>query len=532
MEGLNTDKAPSVGVVLPHFLLAAIFFLLISILFVVASDSLLDGFFNPRLLALTHLTVLGWASMIIFGVLYQLIPILFETSLYSERLARINLWVFVIAVLAMSYSFWNGQFANSLFHSSILVFISLILFVFNNLMSIRKHKKKNFSSAFIVTSFAWLAMTAVLGISTAINFTKPFLPGNHLVYLKIHAFMGFIGWFLQLVMGVATTLIPMFLVAHNLKQQKLKRAFYLLNASMLLLVCNWLFLNHTLILFFGWLMITLAVFFYLSFIRESFRKKLRKLDIGMQHTAIAFVIILVPIVVALLVILSKAFPNWQFESGGVLYGFTILFAFISTLILGQTFKTLPFIVWLKKYQQFVGKQKVPMPRELYSERIAKWQLYTWVLCLLFVICGLLFSHQVLLKTGAMFMVITALLYSFNVFKIFFHSNASISPIPDKGEIMEQNLMDILRTVMDPEVELNIVDLGLIYNLSFMNDSQVDIEMTFSTRACPLGDAIVMNVIEAITAQHPNLEVNVNITFDPPWTPDKISEAGKKILASQ
>ncbi|MGE5354642.1 MAG: metal-sulfur cluster assembly factor [Deltaproteobacteria bacterium] len=92
----------------------------------------------------------------------------------------------------------------------------------------------------------------------------------------------------------------------------------------------------------------------------------------------------------------------------------------------------------------------------------------------------------------------------------------------------ENIMEILKTVIDPEIEINIVDLGLIYEIKH-DEANIDIEMTLSTPACPIGDTIIMNVIETVKQRYPQHEVNVNLTFDPPWNPDMITEEGKKMI---
>lgn len=94
---------------------------------------------------------------------------------------------------------------------------------------------------------------------------------------------------------------------------------------------------------------------------------------------------------------------------------------------------------------------------------------------------------------------------------------------------ESQVWDILKLVIDPEVEINIVDMGLVYKVVYNGENKFDITMTLSTPACPIGDAIMLNVKEAILAKFAGYEVDVNLVFDPPWTPDMVSEAGKEIL---
>ena len=97
------------------------------------------------------------------------------------------------------------------------------------------------------------------------------------------------------------------------------------------------------------------------------------------------------------------------------------------------------------------------------------------------------------------------------------------------KVIESKLEQILFNVMDPEININIVDLGLIYSLIYDGENNVEIKMTFSTPACPLGDAIVMNVKQSINNNYPDYEVDVQIVFTPPWTTDMISENGKMML---
>ncbi len=94
---------------------------------------------------------------------------------------------------------------------------------------------------------------------------------------------------------------------------------------------------------------------------------------------------------------------------------------------------------------------------------------------------------------------------------------------------EIEVLDLLKNVMDPEIEINIVDLGLIYKLDFDGKDIIDIDLTFSTPSCPLGDTIVANIKAVIEQKYPNMTTNVNIVFEPRWSTNLISEEGKKIL---
>jgi metal-sulfur cluster biosynthetic enzyme len=94
---------------------------------------------------------------------------------------------------------------------------------------------------------------------------------------------------------------------------------------------------------------------------------------------------------------------------------------------------------------------------------------------------------------------------------------------------ELEILELLKNVMDPEIEINIVDLGLIYEVKYDGKKKIDIDLTFSTPSCPLGDTIVTNVKETIKQKHPEFEIEVNIVFDPPWSTAMVSEEGKILL---
>jgi len=96
-------------------------------------------------------------------------------------------------------------------------------------------------------------------------------------------------------------------------------------------------------------------------------------------------------------------------------------------------------------------------------------------------------------------------------------------------IFEIEVLELLKDVMDPEIEINIIDLGLIYEITYDGEKNIDIEMTFSTPACPLGDTIVTNIKETIKQKYDDFITNVEIVFDPPWSTELVSEEGKKIL---
>ncbi len=98
-----------------------------------------------------------------------------------------------------------------------------------------------------------------------------------------------------------------------------------------------------------------------------------------------------------------------------------------------------------------------------------------------------------------------------------------------SESLEQKVLGALRLVLDPEVGINIVDLGLVYNVSERNE-RVYVDMSMTSAACPMHGQITQMAEEAIRAQlKPKNGAEINIVWEPEWTPAMMSEDAKKIL---
>lgn len=90
------------------------------------------------------------------------------------------------------------------------------------------------------------------------------------------------------------------------------------------------------------------------------------------------------------------------------------------------------------------------------------------------------------------------------------------------QITKERVFSELRKCMDPEIPVNVVDLGLIYNVNVSDKNNVDIKMTMTTRGCPLHDTLVKDVKKYINTIEGVGAINVEIVWDPPWSIDKMN----------
>lgn len=105
----------------------------------------------------------------------------------------------------------------------------------------------------------------------------------------------------------------------------------------------------------------------------------------------------------------------------------------------------------------------------------------------------------------------------------FNALEKIKKMNDELQKLQDKIVVLLRTVYDPEIPVNIYDLGLIYDVDIDDANNVTIEMTFTSPSCPAADFILMDVQMKIESIPEVNSVDLNLTFDPPWDKSMMSE---------
>ena len=95
-------------------------------------------------------------------------------------------------------------------------------------------------------------------------------------------------------------------------------------------------------------------------------------------------------------------------------------------------------------------------------------------------------------------------------------------------VTKEDVMKVLKECYDPEIGMSIVDLGFIYGVK-IDKNKVHIKMTLTTPGCPMHSFIVEDVRDKVNKLKDVEEVNVELVWDPPWTPDRMSDEAKKKL---
>ena len=418
-------KNTTYKVVLPFYGYAAISFLFATILLFFSASAFMQHYFNPNTLAITHCMALGWGTMMILGASHQLVPVLIEGKLYSNTLAYTSFVFGAIGIPLLIYGFYFFNLGWPAQSGGILINAAVITYLLNLAVSTVKSKKENVHAVFIFTASLWLLLTTLLGLLLLYNFTAIILPKDSLHYLSLHAHIGIIGWFLLLVMGVGSRLIPMFLISKYNNTKLLWVIYGLVNGSLLSFILSFLFLNTTAFYFIPVTAMLLVLLLFVYYCYSCYKQRIRKkVDEQMKITLTSVMMLLIPLIFLIIIIASLLLGTVNTKMV-LLYGFVIFFGWITAIIFGMTFKTLPFIIWNKVYHLHAGLGKTPNPKDLFSSKIFIAMCFIYLFGFALFISGIYFAKIIILQAAAALLIVTALLYNWNVFKMFFHKSSKV-----------------------------------------------------------------------------------------------------------
>lgn len=231
--------------------------------------------------------------------------------------------------------------------------------------------------------------------------------------------MGLAGWFLLMIVGVASRLVPMFLISKYTNKRMLWLIFGLINSSLIAFIVFYL-VDEPKMYYLSVAGILVAVICLIRFLYKAYQLRLRKrVDKQVSLSLLSVAGFLLPVL--LLPFMVSAVVEPSHKRMVLLYGFICFFGWITAIILGMTFKTLPFIVWNKVYGADTSLG-VPAPADLFSEKLYRLMQAVYLTGFLFFVAGIILGSDVVLKGGALFLVVSALLYGLNVVKTSRHES--------------------------------------------------------------------------------------------------------------
>lgn len=422
IEG-NTNflvKKTTYKVVLPFYMYAALSFLTATIFLFFFSSSFVQHYFHPHILAITHIMALGWGTMIILGASHQLVPVFIEGKLYSIKLAYFSFVLAAVGIPLLVYGFYSYNMGWPAKWGGRIIFLAIFSYLVNLSMSFIKSRKVNVHACFILTAACWLFITITFGLVLVYNHSISILSLKSLEYIPLHAHTGIIGWFLLLITGVGSRLIPMFLISKYTNTMLLWIIYAMINGSLLTFIIFFWYSIEIVFYIIPVLSILSSLILFAYYCYCSFKQRVRKqLDEQMKVSLLSVIMMLLPLILLLALIWMMILDTFDSQLF-LAYGFIIFFGWITAIIFGMTFKTLPFIVWLKVYHMLVGRVRPPSPRVLFNSNVYNVMGIFYLTGFALFIIGLFMKSIYFLKPGSLFLIVAALLYNWNVIKVLLH----------------------------------------------------------------------------------------------------------------
>ncbi len=415
-ESIVSAYAPPFRIVAKYFTAAIISFVVLNLLLLLNYSSIDGHHFQPKILSINHVATLGWITMIIFGAMFQLVPVVLETKLFSEKLAEIQFWIYMPGVIGLVYCFWFFDTGIIMTASAILLNLAMSIFSFNIIATMKSVKKWNVTAWYLASAIFYLIVTAIAGLLLAINLWTPYIKLDHLQYLNLHAHIAFIGWVSMVIMGVSFKLIPMFTLSHGFALTNGKRALWMINIGLLGISTITHYKDTTFLYYIFIALIVLGIIFFLLQINIIFKNRIRKkFDIGIRFSSVAYLMF------GLTTLLGTFIDFVDYENIiniTLVYGYMIIFGFISMLIVGQMYKIVPFLVWYHKYSSKVGIEKVPMLKDMFNEKSAQVGFYLMITAIFGSLYSLSFRSETGLLISFSLMFISSIIFLFNMITIF------------------------------------------------------------------------------------------------------------------
>ena len=407
----------SIEISLKHIKTALIFLPVFFVLMFLDSKSFNEYFFmNYKIIALTHVFTLGFLLMVIMGASYMLLPVALGVKIAYEKLFFPVYYAYVISLLlfVIGMHYLSGSMIAA---GGVLLFASVLVYNLNVLLSLKKVKKWDYSSAGIAFAYSYLFAGLSIGLYLALSFY--FKIGLNLYdILQDHIYVMFIGFAAMLFIAVSYRLLPMFYMTKTPDNLYWKTDLIAVNAGIIAILASSFFGNGSAAHIYlngigGWLLGLGILLYCYIFFNLMLKRLKKKFDITTFYLFAGIVFLISAALIGLFIItIPQEKLNMFGGINGVYYvfGFLGLFGFAGMVIIGFLHKIFPFLISLKVFE----KAKKGAYGKLFSDLKTKYLEY--VIFALFLAGSILWIFY-LIQIAAAVLFIASLLLLFHIFSM-------------------------------------------------------------------------------------------------------------------
>jgi len=410
---LATEMAPPF-VLVAHFFIAGIIFLFLSSIALLFMSVDISGYIiSSSLAAFSHLYLLGFVMMVIFGAMYQLLPVVLEVPIFSKDFAYVQFYMYVVGFLLMVSGFTFGELHLLIPYGAVITYLSMLIFCFNVFLTFNRLKKITLVSKFLLIGTIFLFISITLGLLIGLSLGHGLLAIDIDAWVKAHMLGTLGGFVMMIVMGVSMVLIPMFSLSHDYEEKWINATLYLHSFGIALYMIALIVKLPFFIQAIAMVLIVLGILCFMVQIGIIFHQRARKQnDYWVKNVVFGLVCLFAA------VISSMFYMILANSTIGILAGVLFFFGFLLSFIVGHIYKILPFLVWYERFAPLVGKQKVPLLHQMIHTKVADTQ--TWILFVSVVVLssGVLMQFEKLFFIGSVLLLISLILVAFNTVYVF------------------------------------------------------------------------------------------------------------------
>ena len=405
MFSISQGFAPPFKLISPFFILGSLFYLLASVyIFFFTSDNLFLQ--DPKVLAFVHLYLLGFAMMVIFGAMAQLVPVVLEAEHAAVELFYAIWPLLGIGTILMVVGFLG--YPALLPYGGTVVLISMMIFVMEIFATMKKVKKLNIVMSSVLISNTFLFFGIIFGLIMALGYAGT-IEVDIISLLRSHVYLVVGGYIMITLMGLSVVLLPMFGLSHGFSMKPLEISISLMSVSVVLVVIS-SFVKYTIIEYTAYTLAVVSLVLYFYLVYTIFATRARKeLDVYAISLIYAYFSMLAALSLGVLYLVSS------YEPLLLASGWLMFFGFFGFAITGHIYKIVPFLVWFERFSPLVGKEKVPMLADMLPAKSSHAQFVFCAVGVSVVAVAILAQDDTLIKAGASFLVIGALALVRNVF---------------------------------------------------------------------------------------------------------------------
>ncbi|MBI2265684.1 MAG: hypothetical protein HYU64_11005 [Armatimonadetes bacterium] len=402
----------SPNIVFPYFFSGVLALVASSVFLFFSSRDLIGGnFLDPKILALVHLAALGWITSVMTGAFHQMAPVLLNAPLFSQSLSRVSLPVYLCGWIGMVSAFATSEYRILPIFASLAAF-GLLLLVLNLLGTVVRASNLTLIGFYILSAILHLTLALGIGVLLAFQLVHPFLPVDQLTLLRAHVYAAFAGWIGMTVMGVSLRLIPMFSLSHGFSTRPGWIALILTNVGLIGTVVSQ-FAGYGGVASLCTIVLIAGLVSYLVQVLLIIRSRVRKLpDPALTGSLISYLYWMPLIVCMILHHTGLVTFSWNAGRGGIAFFFFLFFGPVSSLIISQLLKIVPFLVWLHHYGPMAGRLPTPLPRDLLKETWVTAQLALYHTSVGIGVSGILLGSERVLQAAGLGLLASSLILLF------------------------------------------------------------------------------------------------------------------------